>query len=193
MVNETMLKYFGKWYTSKYYSITGLESVARLIPLLAMKLSEEIARLSITLSIQARIEVQQDARIQSLLTETQVQQFWYKIEIFLTLWMLSSRKIINFTHFDMNTILDTCNLRLDFEAFDLMGPSDSNETGGGACAEDRFFVTQTPTSMANIPVICGLNTGQHGEWIPRIPFMIFLLLLMLIGRKSIQRNNTCLP
>ena len=62
-------------YTSKYYSITGLESVARLIPLLAMKLSEEIARLSITLSIQARIEVQQDARIQSLLTETQVQQF----------------------------------------------------------------------------------------------------------------------
>ena len=92
----------------------------------------------------------------------------------------------------MNNISDTCHLRLDFEAFDIMGPSDSNETGGGACAEDRFVVTQTPTSMANIPVICGLNTGQHGEWIPRIPFMISLLLL-LIARKSIQRNNTCLP
>ena len=58
-----------------YYPITGLEFVARLIPLLVMKLSEEIARLSIILSIQARIEVQPDARIQSLLTQTRVQQF----------------------------------------------------------------------------------------------------------------------
>ena len=70
---------------------------------------------------------------------------------------------MNLTHFSINIILDTCHLRLDFEAFDIMGPSDSNETGGGACAEDRFVVTQIPTSMANIPVICGLNTGQHGE------------------------------
>ena len=58
-----------------YYPITGLEFVARLIPLLVLKLSEEIARLSIILSIQARIEVQPDARIQSLLTQTRVQQF----------------------------------------------------------------------------------------------------------------------
>ena len=52
-------------YTCKYYLITGLEYVARLIPLVAMKLSEEIEHLSIIPSIQARIEVQQDARIQS--------------------------------------------------------------------------------------------------------------------------------
>ena len=66
MVTERMLKYYWQMIcTYNCYPITGLEFVARLIPSLVMKLSEEIARLSIILSIQARIEVQQDARIRS--------------------------------------------------------------------------------------------------------------------------------
>ena len=59
--------------------------------------------------------------------------------------------------------IDTCQLRLDFETFDIMGPTGSDEAAGGACAEDRFVVTQRPTSNANIPVICGLNSGQHSK------------------------------
>ena len=68
---------------------------------------------------------------------------------------------------DMFTIflnfIDTCQLRLDFETFDIMGPTGSDEAAGGACVEDRFVVTQRPTSNANIPVICGLNSGQHSK------------------------------
>ena len=174
----------------KCYKITGLEFVARLIPSPVMKLSEEIGRLSIILSIPAHIEVQQDARIQSWLTRTQVKIFWYQIEAFV---ILDNRKIINLTHFSINIILDTCHLRLDFEAFDIMGPSDSNENGGGACVEDRFVVTQTPASMANIPVICGLNTGQHGEWLLHILLIIlfFQHIRGLNRKESIRRNNQC--
>ena len=60
-------------------------------------------------------------------------------------------------------LIDTCQLRLDFEAFDIMGPSGSEEMGGGACEEDSLVVTQTPTSNVNVPVICGLNSGQHSK------------------------------
>ena len=52
---------------------------------------------------------------------------------------------------------------MDFEAFDIMGPSDSEETSGGACAEDMLVVTQAPNTNENIPVICGLNSGQHSK------------------------------
>ena len=36
---------------------------------------------------------------------------------------------------------DVCYLRLDFEAFNLLGPADAAETAGGACTRDTFKVT----------------------------------------------------
>ena len=55
-------------------------------------------------------------------------------------------------------------LRLDFELFDIIGPSDAPpEAMGGSCLADTFVVTQTPALNSNVPVICGLNTGQHGK------------------------------
>ena len=39
------------------------------------------------------------------------------------------------------TFLDVCYLRLDFESFTLLGPSDTTETLGGVCARDTFKVT----------------------------------------------------
>ncbi len=36
---------------------------------------------------------------------------------------------------------DVCYLRLDFESFTLLGPSDTNEVSGGACLRDTFKVT----------------------------------------------------
>ena len=38
-------------------------------------------------------------------------------------------------------IAEVCYLRLDFESFNLLGPSDSVETDGGACSRDSFKVT----------------------------------------------------
>ena len=63
---------------------------------------------------------------------------------------------------------------MDFELFDIIGPSDAPpEAMGGSCLADTFVVTQTPALNSDVPVICGLNTGQHGKmWLIRI-FSIF--------------------
>lgn len=53
---------------------------------------------------------------------------------------------------------DVCFLRLDFETFNILGPVGIAEVDGGACSVDSFMVT---APGANIPTICGLNTGQH--------------------------------
>jgi len=51
-----------------------------------------------------------------------------------------------------------CHVRLDFETFTIRGPDNTEELNGGAC-------TDTMTTRVNsghvIPVICGVNTGQH--------------------------------
>jgi len=52
-----------------------------------------------------------------------------------------------------------CALRLDFEAFTILGPADTVETGGGVCV-DSFVASATATG-AQTPVICGENSGQH--------------------------------
>jgi len=48
----------------------------------------------------------------------------------------------------------TCQILLEFETFNLMGPVD------GDCSNDTFVVTGANPG-SNIPVICGANTGQH--------------------------------
>ncbi|XP_064487622.1 uncharacterized protein LOC135399813 [Ornithodoros turicata] len=49
---------------------------------------------------------------------------------------------------------DICQIRLDFEEFDLERPTVGN------CESERFIVTgQNANSM--VPEICGLNSGQH--------------------------------
>ncbi|XP_035210291.1 uncharacterized protein LOC118184686 [Stegodyphus dumicola] len=48
----------------------------------------------------------------------------------------------------------TCQLRIDFEDFYIIGPS------SGLCSTDRFEVSGQDLNSI-IPVICGYNTGQH--------------------------------
>ena len=58
-------------------------------------------------------------------------------------------------------IADICQLRLDFDMFNIMGPSDTIETNGGQCQDDTFVVSQSPSTNAEVPILCGDNTGQH--------------------------------
>lgn len=74
---------------------------------------------------------------------------------------------------------DVCQLRLDFVAFTINGPSTDTEDrqgihGGSTiyggpwvadntrCLTDSFAVTGTATRGGS-PVICGTNTGQHSK------------------------------
>jgi len=55
---------------------------------------------------------------------------------------------------------DVCQLRLDFETFNILGPALTTETeavSGDNCP-DTFTVT---VPSGNIPTICGQNTGEH--------------------------------
>ena len=54
---------------------------------------------------------------------------------------------------------NVCSVRLDFETFTIEGPSLTTEATGGVCT-DSFQVTGT--SGGSSPVICGINTGEHG-------------------------------
>lgn len=67
---------------------------------------------------------------------------------------------------------DVCYIRLDFETFNILGPSVSSEpsaagTTVGAECQDTFKVTtntgqiSSATYGQSIPIICGTNTGQH--------------------------------
>ena len=55
-----------------------------------------------------------------------------------------------------------CQVRLDFESFNIDGPTSTSEltanANGGICV-DSFAVSGT--SGLSSPVICGSNTGQH--------------------------------
>ena len=55
-----------------------------------------------------------------------------------------------------------------------MGPSNSAEydeggtwsdtaAGGGKCAKDTLVITGPSDANANVPTICGQNTGQHSK------------------------------
>jgi hypothetical protein len=50
----------------------------------------------------------------------------------------------------------TKQLLVEFLFFELMPPTD------GDCLDDKFFVTGQSASN-NIPVICGIATGQHSK------------------------------
>ena len=56
---------------------------------------------------------------------------------------------------------DVCAVRLDFEAFQIAGPTLTTEVAGGACV-DSFVASGT--SMITTPTICGLNAGQHSKY-----------------------------
>ncbi|CAH0399811.1 unnamed protein product [Chilo suppressalis] len=49
---------------------------------------------------------------------------------------------------------DIKQIRLDFETFELLGPTD------GTCQQDLFVVSGQNTNNI-IPILCGINTGQH--------------------------------
>ena len=55
---------------------------------------------------------------------------------------------------------EVCQVRLDFETFNIAGPAATTEATGGLCV-DSFVVTGT--SGLSTPVICGLNTGEHSK------------------------------
>ena len=57
---------------------------------------------------------------------------------------------------------DICQLRLDFITFEIHGPNDVIEVNGGSCNVDNFIV-DAPNGINLVPVICGVNTGQHSE------------------------------
>ena len=54
---------------------------------------------------------------------------------------------------------DVCSLRLDFEAFVLVGTGQQTEINGGTCARDSLTITASTGSL--VPVLCGQNRGQH--------------------------------
>ena len=55
---------------------------------------------------------------------------------------------------------DICQLRLDFQSFQTLGPPDSVETGGGACQDVLIGVG---AGGPQTPAICGANNGQHSK------------------------------
>ena len=72
----------------------------------------------------------------------------------------------------MNTFYNL--YRIDFEDFTIVGPSNSAEydeggtwsdtaAGGGKCAKDTLVITGPSDANANVPTICGQNTGQHSK------------------------------
>jgi len=77
------------------------------------------------------------------------------------------------TSYTINKCCDNiCHIRIDFEDFTIVGPSNSAEydeggtwsdtaAGGGKCAKDTLVITGPSDANANVPTICGQNTGQH--------------------------------
>ena len=59
--------------------------------------------------------------------------------------------------------LDICWLRLDFETFNIDGPTNSQEDATTGVCKDTFTVTSSTSSIA-YPVICGENAGQHSTY-----------------------------
>ena len=59
---------------------------------------------------------------------------------------------------------DVCAVRLDFETFTTQGPADTEEISGGVCVDSLVV---SGTSGLSSPVICGMNTGQHGKYLKK--------------------------
>ena len=57
--------------------------------------------------------------------------------------------------------IDVCNLRLDFEKFDLLAGSGSTDLDSEC--RDKFEVSNLSTGNFRIPTLCGFNTGEHGK------------------------------
>lgn len=55
-----------------------------------------------------------------------------------------------------NTYNNICQIRLDFDVFNLKQPINGN------CNSDRFVVSGQPNNVV-IPSVCGYNPGQHSE------------------------------
>ena len=61
-----------------------------------------------------------------------------------------------------------CQLRLDFDTFDIAQPDSTVIPAAGAdnvdntqCLQAQFSATSEDVS---VPVICGTNSGMHSEW-----------------------------
>ena len=55
---------------------------------------------------------------------------------------------------------DVCAVRLDFETFTTQGPAATGEASGGLCVDSLEIKGSSGLSS---PIICGMNTGQHGK------------------------------
>ena len=72
---------------------------------------------------------------------------------------------------------DICYLRLDFETFTTVGPSDTTEakgTGEYACTDT---MTVTTSSGQSIPTLCGDLTGQHSQYFSIVETFIVIWVL----------------
>ena len=61
---------------------------------------------------------------------------------------------------------DICAIRLDFEAFNIDGPTTTDETTNAHFCVDSFQATSS--SGQSSPIICGANTGQHSKFLIRM-------------------------
>ena len=66
-----------------------------------------------------------------------------------------------FVFFFLYYFIDVCNLRLDFEKFDLLAGSGSTDLDSEC--RDKFEVSNLSTGNFRIPTICGFNTGEHSK------------------------------
>ena len=60
---------------------------------------------------------------------------------------------------------DICWLRLDFETFSSVAPTDTTEASGYACND---MLTFSVSSGQTIPTLCGDLTGQHSKYQKKI-------------------------
>ena len=64
-------------------------------------------------------------------------------------------------YFFLHYFIDVCNLRLDFENFDLLAGSGSTDLDSEC--RDKFEVSNLSTGNFRIPTLCGFNTGEHSK------------------------------
>ena len=62
---------------------------------------------------------------------------------------------------------DVCQVRLDFESFQMAGPDLSSREGPyGRCRGDKMAIIskQQDIGLSQGNLLCGDMTGQHSEW-----------------------------
>ena len=76
------------------------------------------------------------------------------------LWWYEEKILKDFFNLILNptSFTEVCQVRLDFESFQIDGPTATTEADGGACVDSLVV---SGSSGLSSPVICGSNAGQH--------------------------------